>query len=131
MEKAHKKTGEGMKITQTKQTEIQLNNRGQIEGVKIGDKAYTLTISQTEYGQGSGKYTLTFTFGDDDFHIQISQENTITMSRQVHRPSHDHNDMEYLQAKEGEDKSFYGSWPYKGRGNQLVEIPFGPETVGY
>jgi hypothetical protein len=129
MEEAHGHLEEGMKITQIKQTEIQLNNRCEIKGVKVGDREYTLTISNTEYG--FGHHTLTFAFGDEDFFIQISHENKITMSRQVHRPNHDHNDMEYLQVKDGEDKSFYSSWPYKGRGNQLVEIPFGPETVGY
>lgn len=122
--------GAPMKITQITQTDIPLNNQCQIQGVKIGEKEYEVTLSQVEFRPG--QYCFTLTFGDEEFHIQISSENKIRLSRQVHRPNHDHDDMEYLQVKEGDqDKVFWGSWPYAGRGSELLDIDFGPETVGY
>jgi hypothetical protein len=118
-----------MKITRIETTEIPLDNEVTIEGVKIADETYRLRIKQ--YGN-KGQGGLILEFGDNDFFIDINPNKKMRFDRRVIRPYHDHDDMEKLQVKEGEDKTFWAErFPYKGEGRELLNIDFGEVTVDY
>jgi hypothetical protein len=119
-----------MKITRIETTEIPLDNEVTIEGVQIADEIYRLRVKQ--YPAGTGLKGLIFEFGDGDFYISIESSKKIRFERRVIRPYHDHDDMERLQVKEGEDKTFWAErFPYKGEGRELFEVDFGEVTVDY
>lgn len=106
----------------------ELGNQVVIRELQIGDKLYDLIISSMI----AGRVTLEFSDATGArFGIRISEHDKLSFSRDCLRPSHDHDDNEYLidtTLPNGERKTYWSNRFPHSPGQQFHEVDFGPIT---
>jgi hypothetical protein len=135
-----------MKTKITKEIVEELGNKATIHDIRIGDEIYRLSINnERDNGQKvilsfSRKSDINPQHSDDEFTISIDCNKKMWFSRYVSRPTHDHDDTDYLQMFISEDPFgmkklhepfWFSRFPYKGDGKDFFTIDFGPVTVDY
>ena len=116
------------------------NSLWDIKGVKIDGQNYALKISNDNKNY-EGKLCLDFFSNreeqDSEYSITIDEKG-IRFERYVHRPNHDHDDVEKLQLVTNSKKAiglkkgeiFWNSrGPYPSEGVDYFYIPFGAITI--
>jgi len=124
-----------MKIKRVVEEEIGLPEGVNLEQLTIQNELYDLIVKNKGerlelqfYKRGEGKLNE----ASPEFAIRV-HEDGIFFERYLHRPKHDHDDLESLQTT-GDDNNLIWSKesPYRpGKKDKIFRIRFGSKTVNY
>jgi hypothetical protein len=118
-----------MKTIRTKIEEVDWGNDFVLKGLNIYGEEYSLEVREETNGDATlcfykGVYENRYSNVEPDFAMLI-RRGKISFQRVLHRPGHDHNDLQSLQSDIDKKIKWISRFPYEGEGRENFTIDFG------